>query len=294
MDVTATSINALFEGLKAAFDGAVESTPTEDIDRLMETVPSETGTEQYPVGVLLGDLEEVIDEVTVTQIGAWIQDVANKTFARIVEVRRTHIADDSIGVYRTAVQQLARRATRYPIKLAAQVLLDGFTDTWVDGATVYSDSHEWVGGESWDNLHSLALSATNFETVMEAMETMAGPDGNPLGLSPDLLVVGPANRAAAEDILKVQYDSNGASNKHYERTDLVVLTEWGSDESWLLMDTDPVKPLIWQNREGPDFESDTDDTSQSAMYRERYPYKGRRRGRAAILAPWLIQASDGG
>jgi len=294
MVITQGSLEAVFTGLKATFAEAVGATDDADIRRLMEIVPSTNGTENYPVATLLGDLEEVLDEVTITNIGAFVQSVPNRTFARIVEVSRNDIADDNIGVYRPGVRQLGRRAALYPLRLAAEALLAGFTDQWIDGTTVFSDSHNWVGGQSWSNRSDVALDADNLAAAMQALEMRVGADGAPLGLRPDLLVCGPANRAAAENILQIEYLSGGQSNRLYKKLDLLVLGRLGSSPAWFVMDTEPGKPMVLQDREGPEFTAKDDPSDDEAFYRERYAYKGRRRCAVAILAPWLIQASNGG
>jgi phage major head subunit gpT-like protein len=294
MEITQGNLEAVFTGLKATFNEAVQATENEKTNRLMEVVPSTSGTEQYPTATLLGDLEEVLDEVTITNIGAFVQSVPNRTFARIVQVKRNDIADDNIGVYRPGVRQLGRRAALYPLRLAAEALLAGFADSWVDGATVFSDSHEWVGGTGWSNRSDVALTADNFDAAGRALEGRLGPDGAPLGLEPDLLVCGLSNKAAAESILEVQYLEGGQSNRNYKKCDLLVLSRFGSGEAWFVADTDPVRPLVLQDREGPDFTSKDSPDDDEAFYREQYAYKARRRCAVAVLAPWLIQASNGG
>ena len=62
MEITQGNLAAVFTGLKATFSEAVQSAGTDPVDRIMEVVPSNSGTEQYPVATLLGDLEEVLDE----------------------------------------------------------------------------------------------------------------------------------------------------------------------------------------------------------------------------------------
>ncbi|MEF8787590.1 MAG: Mu-like prophage major head subunit gpT family protein [Planctomycetota bacterium] len=293
MEITQGNLKAAFTGLKAAFNDAVQTAETDKVKNLMETVPSNTGFEKYPVASLLGDLEEVLDEVTITSIGSFIQGVPNRTFARIVRVRRNDIADDNIGVYRPGVRQLGRRAALYPLRLAAETLTGGFSEEWVDGATVFSSSHQWPGGRSWSNRNDVALDQANFEAAVEALETRTGPDGQPLGLQPDVLVCGPANRAAAESILEVKYTDGGASNRHYRRYDLLVLPRMGDSTAWFVADTDPVKPLVLQDREGPEFTAKDDPEDDDAFYRELYAYKARRRCAVAVVAPWLMQASAG-
>ncbi|NLW49850.1 MAG: hypothetical protein GXY85_03280 [Candidatus Brocadiaceae bacterium] len=294
MQITQGNLHAVFTGLKATFNEAVQSTEDEDVLRLMETVPSTSAGEEYPTATLLGDLEEVLDEVTITGIGTFVQSVPNRTFARIVEVKRNDIADDNIGVYRPGVRQLGRRAALYPLRLAADVLLSGFTDEWVDGTAVFSADHEWVGGQPWSNRSDAALTPESFGLAVAALEARLSPDGGPLGLRPDVLVCGPAGRAAAEAILQVQFLDGGASNPHYGRCELLVLGRLGSSTAWFLMDTDPVRPMVLQDREGPEFTAKDRPDDEDAFYRERYAYKGRRRCAVAVLAPWLIQASNGG
>jgi len=294
MDVTLGNVQAMFQGLKATFADALKTTEIEDIVRLMEQTPSNTGTENYPVATLLGDLEEVIDEVTITSIGRWVQAVPNKTFARIVQVKREHVADDNIGVYRPGVRLLARRAALYPLRLAVECLLRGFVDVWVDGQAVFSGAHIWVGGGPWSNLGApAALAVASFDAACLALETRAGPGGAALGLTPRLLVVGPQNRAAAEALVEVEFLAGGASNRLYKRCDLMVLPRFGTSRAWFVIDDEYGKSMVLQNREGPEFVEKEDPRDDDAFYREVFAYKGRRRCAVAILAPWLIQANVG-
>lgn len=308
MIINRATLSAVFTGLKTTWSKALETVEDDDIRRLMEEVPSETASEDYPVASLLGDLEEVLDEVTITNIGVWLQNVRNRTYARIVEVKRDDIADDNIGVYRPGVRTLARRAALYPLRLAVEALLSAFEDEWVDGEAVFSADHVWPNNEDvgWSNLLDLALTADNLETAIQNIETRSGPaqeEGadpgddailQPLGLSADLLVCGPANRSTAEQILEAQYLANGGTNRNYQKLDLMVLSRLGDSEAWFVADSDPVRPMVLQNREGPEFTAREDPDDSDAFYRERYGYKGRRRCAVAIIAPWLIEASTGG
>ena len=293
MDITQGNLQAVFNGLKATFADAVRTTETADVERLMESVQSTTDAERYPIATLLGDLEEVLDEVTITNIGRYVKSVPNRTFARIVQVRRNDIADDNIGVYRPGVRQLGRRAALYPLRLAVEVLLSGFTDTWIDDQTVFSASHEWPGGQSWSNRSDVALDGTNFDAACLALESRAGADGSPMGLVPRLLVVGLELRATAETLVELQFDANGGSNRRYKRCDLLVLPRMASSTAWFVIDSEMVKPMVLQDREGPEFTSKDSPEDNEAFYREMYAYKARRRCAVAILAPWLIQASAG-
>ena len=138
------------------------------------------------------------------------------------------------------------------------------------------------------------MSSANGDTAIQALEQRTGPDGQPMELTAQMLVCGPAQRPTAEGILEVEYLANGASNRQFKKLDLLVLSRLGTSSAWFVMDADPVKPLVLQDREGPEFTAKEDPADDEAFYRERYAYKGRRRCAVAVLAPWLIQASNGG
>lgn len=70
-----------------------------------------------------------------------------------------------------------------------------------------------------------ALTADNFEAVYDAMGNFKGDGQRKLGILADTLVVGLANRAAAEAILNKQNLAGGESNTNYKRVELIV-TPW--------------------------------------------------------------------
>ena len=236
----------------------------------------------------------MLDEVTITSIGTFVQRVPNRTFARIVQIKRNDVADDNVGVYRPGVRQLGRRAALYPVRLAAEALVAGFTDQWVDGATVFSDSHEWVGGRAWSNRSDVALDAGQLRDGLRRAGDARRPGRRPrCGLEPDLLICGPANRSAAEGILDVQFLTGGESNADYKRTTCWCSAAWAPARrgSW------PTRSRSgrWSCRtaKAPSSPRKRLRRDDDAFYRELYAYKARRRCAVAVLAPWLMQASAG-
>lgn len=69
------------------------------------------------------------------------------------------------------------------------------------------------------------LTAANFEAAFKAMETVKGDGNRKLGITPDLLVCGPNNRVAAEQLLKAEKNAAGASNTNFNKVKLLV-TPW--------------------------------------------------------------------
>lgn len=69
------------------------------------------------------------------------------------------------------------------------------------------------------------MTVANFEAAFLAMETVKGDGNRKIGVTPDLMVCGPANRSKAEALLKAQKMANGADNVNYNKVRLIV-TPW--------------------------------------------------------------------
>lgn len=304
MEITQGNLASLFEGLRGTFRDTLNAWAEPDVARLVMQVPSTTHTERYPSVVLLGDLEKLLDEVQKTNIANFIQDVHNEDFARAVEIPRSHIEDDSIGMYTVAVQTLARLALSHPFRMVPYLFVSsdgtalggqagGFQTPWVDtpAANQFSNTHTWAGGINWDNLDALPLTAANFAIVTANLESRVGPHGRPLGLQSRVLIVGPANKVNAMQILNRQLITAGNTNIWYQYCDLLVWPEI-TDLSWFVVDDRGLfgKPVVVQNRTGPDFIAQTALESEAYFNRHVFEYQAARRYGKAIVCPWCIQA----
>lgn len=74
---------------------------------------------------------------------------------------------------------------------------------------------------------SAALDGASFAAARLAMESFKSDGGRPLGITPTLLVVPPALRSQAEELLLAMQKANGASNTNYKAVELLV-TPWVS------------------------------------------------------------------
>lgn len=66
------------------------------------------------------------------------------------------------------------------------------------------------------------LDATSFGAAYDKMLSFTRDGGSPLGIVPTHLVVGPANRAAAQAIIQKELISGGESNPNYKSVELIV------------------------------------------------------------------------
>lgn len=67
-----------------------------------------------------------------------------------------------------------------------------------------------------------ALDVEAFDGAIAAMMALKSDEGNPLGIKPTLLVVGPSNRAAAKALIEAETLASGASNTNFKAVELFV------------------------------------------------------------------------
>lgn len=66
------------------------------------------------------------------------------------------------------------------------------------------------------------LNADNFTAARQSMLSLKNDAGSPLGILPDLLVVGPENMSKAETLLEAVNNANGATNTNYKKVELLI------------------------------------------------------------------------
>lgn len=94
------------------------------------------------------------------------------------------------------------------------------------GELIYGvDDRKNVGFGFWQMAlgSKAALDATNFDAGMATMGAFKGDQGKPLGVMPDLLVVGPSNRAAGKAVVEAEKLANGASNTNFKAVEMLVV-----------------------------------------------------------------------
>lgn len=67
------------------------------------------------------------------------------------------------------------------------------------------------------------LDAASYATARQTLLSMKADGGKPLGVMPDLLVVGPSNEAAAKKIVQAEKDAAGATNIHNGTAQVLVV-----------------------------------------------------------------------
>ena len=86
------------------------------------------------------------------------------------------------------------------------------------------DGRGSVGFGFWQQAYGskAALNAANFEAAFEAMLALHDDEGQPLGVSPSLLVVGASNRANALRTVEAMLINGGESNINYKAVEVLI------------------------------------------------------------------------
>ena len=256
-------------------------------------VPSTTDSETY---AWLGDIpgmREWIGDREIQNITASGYTIKNKNFESTISVDRNAVDDDKLGLYNVQIQALARTAAAHPDGLVFDLLAAGFTEKCFDGKPFFSDGHT-AGEKTVSNMSHDKLTLDAYIKARAAMMSLTNSKGRTLNLVPDKLIVPPALEKEARDILIADF-INGTRNTMQGTAKPVVIPQLaGHDSKWfLLCTTQPVKPLIYQQRMKAKFVSKTAETDDNVFMSRKFVYGAESRGNAGFGFWQMAYGSDG-
>lgn len=227
-------------------------------DQVATVVPSSTRVTQHNWLGLLPQFTEWLGERNIGKLRNENYQIVNKKWANGLEVDVDDIDDDALGLYMPKIDQLAVMAKIHKINLMVDFLINGFATTkygpGYDGFAFFSDSHQTGDGPVVSNLvhHTLDDSGA-FDEAFQVHLQMRDENGEPLNCMPTHLIVGPTNRATARNLILAERNASGASNTNYKIVELIV-TQKITDGKWFLLDlSQPIRPLIFQERRAVQF-----------------------------------------
>jgi phage major head subunit gpT-like protein len=311
MDITPSSLAAFFQNLRRDYQAGYTSAPT-FYSQVSTTIPSSSEQNIYGWMDFLPQLREWIGERTVRNVVSRSMTATNKLFELTVEVPRTKLEDDQYGLYSPTAQMAGREAAIWPDRQIADAIINGGSTTYngnptsFDGVAFFSNAHpkdpSGVLSGTQSNDFSLALSAANYPTVLAAAKSYVGRDNIPLGsfmTGRPVMMVGPTLEKTALDIVASNFLSpiaawGGAaaaapSTNTFMGTATVLVNPYiTSTTAWYLIDTSmPIRPFIWQLRQGPQFTQRFAETDENVFTRDQYQYGVRARGVATYGLWWM-------
>lgn len=207
------TIKALNTGFKDIFKNALAgSKPV--YEKLATATSSKTASNTYGWLGQMPGLEEWVGKRNLKNVKEHGYTIANKTFEASIEVKRTDIEDDNLGIYKSLVTALGQQAAEHPDVLVFEILNKGEVENCYDGKPFFSTDH------------------------------------------------------------KVNSKADGSGDD----VDVSNLSK-GEQSAWYLFDTSKaLKPLIYQERQAPEFSSQTDASSESVFMEDNFRYGVRARG----------------
>jgi len=290
MDLNTDNMRNLFYSFNAYLQRGLGGGWTE-WERFCSIINSSTAIEKYPMTIIQGAMREWVGPRLINEIEGKTFDVKNRDFEHTEGVNRNDIEDDNIGFYEALFTEMGINAANLWPELAAEALTG--SGNWADGKPFFSASRK-IGKAAINNVVSGALSVSTYETARSQMMQFRKADGTPIGLVPDLLMVGPALENTARRILKAELVAEGGntvSNVHKDEAEVLVnpfLVGDNGNKWYLVCTRRGIKPVIVQKRKEGALQRWDKDTDPCVKDHNRCDYGLHYRGASAMVAPQLI------
>lgn len=312
MDIINSNLNALFIGFDTALQDALKDAP-KVYEQYAMVIPSSTSTLVLPWLQLFPQFREWLGPRVVNNMALQSIQIVNKKFELTAEIERADIEDDQFGLFSTQPQRIARESgTLVDKQLALAIEANsgaGFSGSGLgptgalsfDGVGFFATAHPVDPTNSasatqsnwYDSTHTgsaaMDLTPANVAVLRAAMMSQLGPDGLPLGIIGDTLMVPPALELKARQAANSQFyptsvsGSAGPISNVFVGAYKVVVNPFLTDATaWYLLSTGSgVKPFIWSDRVAFEYVALTDSQNPYVFMNDKYVIGGRRRGAAA-------------
>lgn len=294
MDISRQTMNDLFTTFKGTFSKGLGLAP-DQYQKFSTVETSASASDTYPMAVLLSSMRKWTGDRQAQNVASLKLKVTNCPYENLISINKWDVLNDQIGHYGSAFQQLGQTAGKIWNDLAIDALLN--PSTWMDDAAFFGTTRLY-NGSTISNKDTGALTAATYATARATMLGYKGFDGKPIGVSPNLLIVGPSLEATAFSILKDRLQVSGATNKAAATDnpwqgsgEYIVLPELQGDyaAAWFLCDVRNVyKPVIVQKRQEPVVVRRDVATDDNVFYRQSIEYGVEANGAATLTMPHLI------
>lgn len=280
----------LLPGLRAEFALAYQTSLDRSVGDTIATVVNTTQPiQKYAWMGTVPSMREFVDERTATGLAAYATSIEDKVFESTIAVDRKAIEDDQLDLIRLRIRDMAERVIAHRQQLVVEALVGGFTLTGYDGVSFFHTAHPGQNGSTYGNRTSSGLDSESLSVAINSMMLCPDDQGQPLGIVPDTLLVGPKQQWNALELVEspvVIYKGNASDtvpstpykNAFYGRLRVLVspYLQGASDDHWFLLDTKrPIRGVILQQRSDVPVEFtalEKGSGSESAFLRDRYLY----------------------
>ena len=144
MLINSGNLDLVFKGFKTVYTDAFLKTEPQWNKVATETT-SVSADETYGWMGQFPQLRERIGERVVKNLEAHTFRIENRKFESTVRVKREHIEDDKLGVFKPAFSKTGHLAANHPEELVFNLLASGFETKCYDGQNFFDEDHEVLG-----------------------------------------------------------------------------------------------------------------------------------------------------
>lgn len=239
-----------------------------------------------------GEMREWIGERRFSDMKAFSFTIPNVKYESSFALDRVDAETDSLGLYTPRVRGFVGAYNRLRRTKIAALLTGGATsgNNSYDGVSFFNTAHVHDGGgATQDNYDtSTALTGANFDAAVKKMELLTDHRGNPMGITPTVLIVGPALRAKARNLFGVATDfaasgggsslSNAGDNPYYGQVRVIIESYLGSSTSWFLADdSHTLKPFVLQDADPLELQTSLSVNDHFVQHNDAFFYGSRAR-----------------
>jgi phage major head subunit gpT-like protein len=296
MQLTKPDLQQFFQLVDWTFRNAVAETSTFWKYFAMKT-PSRTEKNVYPWIAETPAIREWLGERVVNNI-------------RTRDYTLNKLADDTYGFFDGYTAALGKRVAEFPdVQLSAQLEAGGTTKCW-DGQNEFDTAHpvdvdDTSKGTFSNNLVGATYDLSTdpvgvYAKVRAAMMKVKRDDGLPLGLVGNVLMVPPdwevygLKAVQAQIVMDLAKASGtvvggaGVTNV-FQGTSTLIVNPWltKADAGYLFCTTKGILPLLYQDREGPNFVPRVDPASNNVFLQRRFEWGVDLRAAFGYTLPYL-------
>lgn len=317
MDINKENMSFFFTEAQEAYKEAFNiQTKEEKLLELAMTVNSKTAITKHGWLNQIPAMRKWIGDRQVNNVKTDALTVSNVKFENTLEITREEFEDDQYGLYTPAFRNMGAQAVMTKSRALIDSLLQGTTNTWTDGVSVFSaSSRSYDGTNAIKNYVTTTYDAagTALTTALADMGSYVGHGGTPLFVQPKYILHGPAIRYKVHQSLSTYAALLAANSSTYvggqienpnANALIPIETKWlvngykdmdgnaytNAGTHWFILgEVAGIKGLVYQSRTEPEMQDQRARLDSEYLFvTDKFQWGVRMRGAGFVGMPHLV------